>query len=391
MELWPLFSIIVVALILIPLIKGKRDGRFTRRKAVAILAAAPILFVLSGLFLANTLVNPADSVQYQIGQALILAASPTLLLSGIIIYLTAPHEEKNPTTAQPPSTMRPDEKPPTSLPEWEKKARKIYGATALLLIGLLVATWSPLMIFIVGLIPYIIFFIYLLRGKRSLVASLFFLLIWYGWFSAVSCSMSPIHFSQILSEVIKNSPYFGPLGYNVWWMFYSVVMFSGVVMLLLSSLSGVKRIERVMARVFTAKTCALILTVPVILMFALPPGFVTNPNLRHPSFVTAQAIDIGINQDLTERYFNDTSGEWVYSIAVRYYGDLIITNVSLGGKVISPPFDNSTVRITENSSEVTSNYSHSGVILIRDKALVNWVSLVSGNSRGEAIYGISWF
>jgi hypothetical protein len=81
----------------------------------------------------------------------------------------------------------------------------------------------------------------------------------------------------------------------------------------------------------------------------------------------------------------------VYSIAVRYYGDLIITNVSLGGKVISSPFDNSTVRITENSSEVTSNYSHSGVILIRDKAFVNWVSLVSGNSLGEAIYGIGWF
>jgi hypothetical protein len=388
-ELWPLFSIVSVALILIPLIKGKKDGKFTRRKAAAILVATPILFILSGLFLANTLVNPADSLPYQVGRALCFAASPTLMLSGIIVYLTAPHEKKKPP-AEPP-TAHTGEKPMTSLPEWEKRARKIYGITALLLIGLLVATWSPLMIFVVGLIPYIIFFIYLLRGKRSLVASLFFLLIWYVWFSAVSGSMSPIHFSQILSEVIKNSPYFGPLGYNVWWMFYSVVMFSGVVMLLLSSLSGVKRIERVMARVFTAKTCALILTVPVILMFALPPGFVTNPNLRHPSFVTAQAIDIGINQDLTERYFNDTSGEWVYSIAVRYYGDLIITNVSLGGKVISPPFDNSTVRITENSSEVTSNYSHSGVILIRDKTLVNWVSLVSGNSRGEAIYGIGWF
>lgn len=385
MELWPLLSIIVVALILIPLIKGKKEGKLTRRKAAAIMIAAPILFALSGLFLANTLVNPADSIQYQVGRALCLAASPTLMLSGIIIYLLAPHEEKKPATAHP------GEKPATSLPKWEQKARRIYGIVALLLIGLLVATWSPLMIFIVGLIPYIIFFIYMLRGKRSLVASLFFLLIWYGWFSAVSGSMSPIHFSQIFSEVIKNSPYFGPLGYNVWWMFYSVVMFSGVVMLLLSSLSGVKRIEKVMARVFTPKTCALILTVPMILMFALPPGFVTNPNMRHPSFVTAQAIDIGINQDLTERYFNDTSGEWVYSIAVRYYGDLIITNVSLGGKVISSPFDNSTVRITENSSEVTSNYSHSGVILIRDKAFVNWVSLVSGNSLGEAIYGIGWF
>lgn len=385
MELWLLLSIIVVALILIPLIKGKKDEKFTRRKAVAILVATPILFVLSGLFLANTLVNPTDSIQYQVGRALCFAASPTLMLSGIIIYLLAPHEEKK--TA----TTHPGEKPATSLPKWEQKARRIYGIVALLLIGLLVATWSPLMIFVVGLIPYIIFFIYVLRGKRSLVASLFFLLIWYGWFSALSDSISPIHFSQILSEVIRNAPYFGPLGYNVWWMFYSVVMFSGVVMLLLSSLSGVKRIEKVMTRVFTPKTCALILTVPMILMFALPPSFATNPNLRHPSIETVQATDISINKDQTERYFNDTSGEWMYSIAVRYYGDLIIMNISLGGKVISPPFDNSTVRITEDNSEVTSNYSHSGVILIRDKTFVNWVSLVSGNSRGEAIYGIGWF
>jgi hypothetical protein len=174
-------------------------------------------------------------------------------------------------------------------------------------------------------------------------------------------------------------------------MFYSVVMFSGVVMLLLSSLSGVKRIEEVMARVFTPKTCALILTVPMILMFALPPGFVTNPNMRHPSSVTAQAIDIGINEDLTERYFNDTGGVWVYSIAVRYNGNLLITNLSLGGKIISPPFDNSTVRITEDNSDVAPNFSSSGVIVIRDKAFVDWVSLVSRNALWEAIYGIGWF
>jgi hypothetical protein len=392
MELWPLLSIISVALILIPLIKGKKDGKFTRRKAAAILVAAPILFVLSGLFLANTVVNPAESLPYQVGRALCFAASPTLMLSGIIVYIAAPHEEKKePATVQPPPTAHPGEKPVTSLPKWEKQARKIYGITALLLIGLLVATWSPLMIFVVGLIPYIIFFIYMLRGKRSLVVSLLFLLLWYVWFSALSGSMSPIHFSQIFTEVIKNSPYFGPLGYNVWWMFYSVVMFSGVVMLLLSSLSGVKRIEKVMARVFTAKTCAVILTVPVILMFALPPGFVTNPLVRYPSVVAAQATDIGINEDRTERYFNDTSGEWVYSIAVRYNGNLIITNISLGGKIISPPFDVSTVRITENNNDITPNFSNSGVIVIRDKTFVNWVSLVSRNALGEAIYGIGWF
>jgi hypothetical protein len=280
----------------------------------------------------------------------------------------------------------PREKPATSLPKWEQRARRIYGIVALLLLGLLVITLSPLMFLVLlVLIPYIIFFIYFLTGKRSLVVSLFFFLLWYFLYTP------PIHFSQIFTEVIKNPPYFGPLGYNVWWMFYSIVMFSGVIMLLLSSLSGIKRIEKIMARVFTAKTCAVILTVPVILMFALPPGLVTNPNLRHPSVVAAQATDIGINEGRTERYFNETSGEWVYSIAVRYNGRLILTNISFGGVVISSPFDNSTVRITEYNNDVTPNFSNSGVIVIIDKTFVNWMSLVSRNSLGEAIYGIGWF
>ncbi len=386
-----MLSIIIVVLILIPLIKGKKDGKFTRRRAAAILVAAPILFVLSGLFLANTVVNPAESIQYQLGKALCFVASPMLILSGIIVYIAASREEKKPATGQQLPMTHPGEEPVISLPKWEKRARKIYGITALLLIGLLVLTFSPLMLFgLVILIPYILLFVYLLRGKRSLIVSLFFLLLWYG-FSLLSGSMTPIHFSQIFTELIRNPPYFGALGYNVWWMFYSVVMFSGVLMLLLSSLSGVKRMEKVMARVFTAKTCAVILTVPVILMFALPPGFVTNPLMRHPSVVTAQATDIGINEGMTERYFNDTSGEWVYSIAVRYNGNLLITNVSLGGKIISPPFDNNTVRITEDNSDITANFSNSGVIVIRDRAFVNWVSLVSRNALGDAIYSIGWF
>ena len=400
MELWPLLSIIAVALILIPLIKGKKDGKFTRRKAAAIFVAAPILFVLSGLFLANLVVNPAESIQYQLGTALCFAVSPTLLLSGIVVYITSPHErKKKPATMQQLPATRPREEPAASLPKWEQKARRIYGIVALLLLGLLVLTWSPLMLFgLVMLIPYIIFFVYMLKGKRNLVVSLFFLVLWYFSFSGISgytlvsvVPLSPIHFSQVFTEAIKNPAYFGPLGYNVWWMFYSVVMFSGIIMLLFSALSGIKRIEKIMARVFTVKTCAVILMVPIILMLALPPWLVTNPNLSHPSIVTAQAVDIGIDVGRTERYFNQTSGEWTYSIAVRYNGRLILTNISLGGVVISPPFDNSTVRITEYNNDVTPNFSNSGVIVIRDKAFVNWVSLVTGNSLGEAIYGIGWF
>lgn len=218
-----------------------------------------------------------------------------------------------------------------------------------------------------------------------MIVSLFFLMLWYFLYTP------PIHFSQVFSEVIKNPSYFVPLGNNLWFMFYSAVMLSGVIVLLFSALSGIKRLENIMARVFTAKTCAVILTVPMILMFALPPDLVTNLNLRHPSVVSAQATEIGINEGATERYFNETSGEWTYSIAVRYNGRLILTNISLGGTVMSQPFNNSTVSITEYNNDTAPNFSNSAVVVVRDKTFVSWVSLVSRNSLGEAIYGIGWF
>jgi hypothetical protein len=48
--------------------------------------AAPIVFVLSGLFLANPLVNPAGSLPYTAGQMLCFLVAPILLISGIAAY-----------------------------------------------------------------------------------------------------------------------------------------------------------------------------------------------------------------------------------------------------------------------------------------------------------------
>jgi len=414
-DLWPFLSIVFVVLMLVLLVGGKKGGKFTRRIGAIMVGVALLLFVFSGLFLANTVINPAESLLYQVGLVLCFAVAPTLLVSGIFALATAPRVKKEeyvamqqisaasaregpvadsttcPVDAEPNMMDKKHESSATPLPKWEQRARKIYGIMALLLLGLLALRGPLILLGFIILIPYIIFFIYLLTGKRNLVVSLFFLLLWYVWFSPFSGSMSLIHFSQVFMESMKKLPYFGPLEYNVWWMFYSMLMFSGVILLLFSALSNLKKIEKIMTGIFTAKTCVAILTVPMILMFVLPPGFVTNPNLRHPSVVSVQATDIGINEGRTERYFNETSGEWVYSIAIRYNGDPIITNISLGGKVISPPFDNSAVMITEYDDDVTPNFSNSGVIVIRDKAFVSWVSLVSRNALGEAIYGIGWF
>ncbi len=58
------------------------------------MVATLLLFILSGLFLANTIMNPVESLSYQVGEALCFAAAPTLLISGIIICVTVPHEKK---------------------------------------------------------------------------------------------------------------------------------------------------------------------------------------------------------------------------------------------------------------------------------------------------------
>jgi len=385
-ELWIPFSVVSVALIIVPLVKWRKDWQFTRRKAAAMLVAAPMLFVLSGLLLANALVNPADSLPFQLGRALCYAAAPALALSGAAVYVASPHDKRKP------AKLRPGEKPATPLPEWEQTARKVYGIAALLLIGLLVLSWSPLMLLgLAVLIPYIALFAYMLAGRRGLVASLFFLVLWFVWFSPLSGSMSPVHFSQLFTESMKAQPYFGPLGYNVWFIFYSVMMFSGAVVLLLSSLSGVKMLEGAMPRLFNAKTFAAVAIVPVVLMAALPPGLVTNTNVHRPSMVAGQATEIGINEALTERHFDAAAGEWVYSVAVRYNGRLVLEKVSIGGKVVSAPFDNRTVVVIEDNLDTAQNFPNSGTVVIRDAAFVDWVSLVSRNGLGEAIYGIGWF
>ncbi len=389
MELWPIFSLIAVAAMLFALITGRKIGAFTRRKAIIVVVAAPILFVASGLLLANTLVNPTESIQYQVGVALCCVVSPMLVLSGVFMYISQPRATM--PVGQPPPNVNPGEKPPTPLPAWERRARKIYGVTALLLVGLLVFTFNPLMLLgLIVLIPYILLFVYMLMGRRSLVASLFFLLLWYVWFPIVGSTLSPLHFMQLFTELMRGAPYFGPLGYNVFWMFYSVVMFSGAVMLLLSSLSGIERLGRVMPRVFNGKMCAAVFAVPLLLMILIPPGLVTDPNMSKPSIVTQQALDIIIDEDNSERYYNGTSGEWVYSIAISYSGELLITNISLGGEVIDPPFDETEVKITEAANDAVSGMKR-GVVLIRDEALVSWVSLVSENSAGEAIYSVGWY
>jgi hypothetical protein len=93
-----------------------------RRRGALLIVSAPVLFILSGLFLANTVVNPVESLVYKLGEALCFIAAPVLLISGIVVYITAPHERKKKR-----ATFR-----VAGPPSREEPATVAYSATRLL-------------------------------------------------------------------------------------------------------------------------------------------------------------------------------------------------------------------------------------------------------------------
>jgi hypothetical protein len=62
------------------------------------MVSAPLLFVMSGLFLMNTVMYPAASFPYQVGEVLCFILAPILLISGIVVCIIAPHEKKEKRT-----------------------------------------------------------------------------------------------------------------------------------------------------------------------------------------------------------------------------------------------------------------------------------------------------
>lgn len=96
--------------------KNRKNAAVRRRNGAILVISAPILFVLSGLFLANTVINPAGSLLYIVGEALCFAVAPVLLSSGIVIFWVAPHEKKivqpqQPSAPPPKKETRPYSRP----------------------------------------------------------------------------------------------------------------------------------------------------------------------------------------------------------------------------------------------------------------------------------------
>lgn len=97
--------------------------KLSRRKGALLMAAAPLIFLSSGLFLANAVMFSPESLPFKIGEALCFILSPALLICGVVVFIRAPHETK---TREIPLTPAP--RKPKVYSARRLKATRIIGA-----------------------------------------------------------------------------------------------------------------------------------------------------------------------------------------------------------------------------------------------------------------------
>jgi len=149
----------------------------TRRRGLLLIALSPILFIFSGLFLMNTVMNPSDSFPYLVGEVLCFGVAPLLLILGILVFVATSREKKSAAVRQSDAASSVKEAPlavnPTLL-----LVRKVIG----LILGfaflvppliegpLLKGDWSFFLAMFVLLpfltFPYLAAILYLLFNKR---------------------------------------------------------------------------------------------------------------------------------------------------------------------------------------------------------------------------------
>lgn len=164
--------------------KNSKNSIVKRRNGIILIAAAPILFILSGLFLANTVINPVESLPYIVGEVLCFAVAPALLLLGIAIFFMAPHEKKSVQPEQLPSEH------PKKKPSYYSRPRLLFQraldlvflifllAVPLYMVGLTEGTIAFFVLFLFGFpfcyftLPLLVAAIYLLFNKKKRISDI---------------------------------------------------------------------------------------------------------------------------------------------------------------------------------------------------------------------------
>jgi hypothetical protein len=334
---------------------------------VLLIVLAPIVFVLSGLFLFNVLVYPSGSVPYIIGELLCLLVSPFLLILGISVYFVAWKRHQRTRPQVQPKEETATVEPP--MPGWERWARWTY---ALILFGLLVLVVLS-SLDVIGIAMGVTFVV------PIVVVCLYLRSSWRSWFGAVLLLILSlfVFFVNVPSLVPgwQGTPGVGVVNAYLDWaagitslggllaslVFRAGVLQSASIFLVIAKFMQHQKLRRFTESRIVMTIAVVAILLPFWLILALPTANITttpNSPIMYPSGIawggpSYLLPDLGRSNfaSPTFRTFNSTTGLWTYTIAMSNQGAtaVTITHVWAGREVVAP-FE---TRITVNESGVS--------------------------------------
>lgn len=307
-------------------------AKFTKRIGVLLIVLAPILFVLSTLFLANELLYPPESFPSVLGTFLGLVISPFLLFLGIAVYIIAWRRQPK---AEPEGKVFQEQlgqqekavKAKPKMPRWERWARWIY---VLIILTWLIATtviyfsyishlpviYLPL-IFVMPLVAC-----FCLRSSKR------------GWFGAIFILLiSAITFFGVLPTVLMllvGTPGIGFIDRYLDWAIgidqagglvalltvRAAIIFSAGIFLVVARLLQYQKIHHLSGKkIFKAVAIGAVL-LPLLFMMVTSSGETNaDPTIVPPTGVSWDNA-LGLVPDIfqTSRIFDQATGTWTYTI-----------------------------------------------------------------------------
>ena len=356
-------------------------SRFTKRRGILLIVLAPLVFVLSGLFLANQVLYSPESFQYQIGELLALIVSPFLLILGITTcvvakirtpkttpshaVITYPADQTNLSTEPSNSNSSPQsqspspahssktDKPKSDMPSWERWARRIY------MIGVLMTSFIIALVQSIVFLPVSTLFITLwilpvvmgfclLKGRRGRVGTWLLLILALLSFA----DLLPVPLSLLMGPAgiqLRNYYTAGVIGLDPFGQVSTILALrSGIVLstsifLVIARLRQHPKVKQLtIPRVFKVATVAIVL-LPLLLMPFIQAGEPTANTHLNPTSggLSSSSSPSSLTWDnifqKSYRTFDSTTGLWTYTIAMSNQGETAtILHVWAGFETISP-------------------------------------------------------